>query len=578
MIRRSLLWAAAGLACCLLAACAGNRRMPEDAAPRDLSNPNYSSIYYFLSGSYVAAQGDLQLADLLLGKAIEYDLGSYQLRKRLLLNAHKLFLSGETGRERVDGLLDLYLPMLGTDEEVLYSNYHYYDALADTTSLRNTIKSIQRLYPSAQADLQRFLFELKYYNRDDRELLNSSLQKAQNTPQTLQLLARIFSYFDREKEKQALLRLWVLDPSEQNRASLAGYIVRNQDLALASEYVSELEYPHDLAGFQSLADEALSAPGDSVLLAVAPAFIATKDLALLQALALEALLAGRDDVLSQIEDIVAEVSAPSPDSQPLQALLIAHSILRGEYDALDGNLAKLEETRYYNDILAYYNYAVNGGLTEDWSIRDPNAYAAFAAQIGQRLADAPPARYLLALVSAVQDSAGADFTEARASLADYLRKRVTLSAGDYEFLMSRHLRRGEEEQRRALLLEAHAIYPDNPGFCNDLGYSMLISKGDMNEAGRLIRLAVAVDPENPYYLDSLAWYHYLQGDYELAKEHIAIPETLEDMPAEIAWHIGAIYYQLGDLDKARVYLERSVAQEGDPASSAQAEQLLKQLP
>jgi tetratricopeptide (TPR) repeat protein len=121
-------------------------------------------------------------------------------------------------------------------------------------------------------------------------------------------------------------------------------------------------------------------------------------------------------------------------------------------------------------------------------------------------------------------------------------------------------------------------YPDNPVFANDLGYTLLLEGADPREAARLIQVALDAEPENPFYLDSMAWCHYLAGDYARAEELMAIPAQMEDMPAEIAWHLGAIYLKLGNLERAKEFLSLCVSIGGDQECVTEARHALRQLP
>ena len=63
--------------------------------------------------------------------------------------------------------------------------------------------------------------------------------------------------------------------------------------------------------------------------------------------------------------------------------------------------------------------------------------------------------------------------------------------------------------------------PDTPEAYNYLGY-MWVDKGqNIEEAGRLIKKAVEMSPENGAYLDSLGWYYFKAGKFEDAKKQLA---------------------------------------------------------
>ena len=78
---------------------------------------------------------------------------------------------------------------------------------------------------------------------------------------------------------------------------------------------------------------------------------------------------------------------------------------------------------------------------------------------------------------------------------------------------------------------------------NYLGY-MLADRGTrLDEALGYIRRAVALDPQNGAYLDSLGWVYYKMGNYELAEENLRrASERMGDDPT-IHDHLGELYHE-----------------------------------
>ncbi|MGC9361911.1 MAG: tetratricopeptide repeat protein, partial [Candidatus Syntrophosphaera sp.] len=315
-----------------------------------------------------------------------------------------------------------------------------------------------------------------------------------------------------------------------------------------------------------------------MLMEFAPNILATGDLDLISALAFSALTSGEKPILGEIGRILPGLVASDREKQPLYSLLAANSIHAQETQPLDPIVGQLMETQYFDDILTYYNFAVTSDISDDWVDPGPLVFQNFIRQIDSRLEDAEPAGYLRSIAIAVQDTTHREYVDARYDLLLYLKQRHVLSNADYEFLLQYYYTHDMRQQRRTLLEEAVRHHPDDPLFCNDLGYSLLLEGDDLERAHELIRRAVAIEPENPYYLDSLAWYHYLKGEFKRALELSEIPHGMEDIPAEIAWHIGAIHLALEDFPNARLWLEKCLAIGGDPENMAKAEQALKHLP
>ena len=88
---------------------------------------------------------------------------------------------------------------------------------------------------------------------------------------------------------------------------------------------------------------------------------------------------------------------------------------------------------------------------------------------------------------------------------------------------------------------------------------MLADRGTrLDEALGYIRRAVALDPQNGAYLDSLGWVYYKMGNYELAEENLRrASERMGDDPT-IHDHLGELYLKTGRLKLAASNWERSL--------------------
>lgn len=107
-------------------------------------------------------------------------------------------------------------------------------------------------------------------------------------------------------------------------------------------------------------------------------------------------------------------------------------------------------------------------------------------------------------------------------------------------------------------LEAHemdmrnllARKPDNAHYQNTLGYSLLTLSDRIDEAGILIDKAHKLSPEDPYILDSKGWLEFKKGNVDIALEYLDQAFKL-DQDAEIAAHLGEIYWTKGEQGKAK---------------------------
>jgi tetratricopeptide (TPR) repeat protein len=92
--------------------------------------------------------------------------------------------------------------------------------------------------------------------------------------------------------------------------------------------------------------------------------------------------------------------------------------------------------------------------------------------------------------------------------------------------------------------------PDDPRIANFYGY-LLAEKGDrLDFARRLIERALEIDPGNGYYLDSLGWVRFKQGDYQAAAELLQSAIAAVGDDAVIWEHLGDAYAGLGMMAEA----------------------------
>lgn len=123
---------------------------------------------------------------------------------------------------------------------------------------------------------------------------------------------------------------------------------------------------------------------------------------------------------------------------------------------------------------------------------------------------------------------------------------------------------GEIERAAALLQKCIGLsHDDSAQACNYLGY-MWIERGlHLREAGELIRRAVAQEPTNGAYLDSLGWYYFKTGEYAKAiSELLKAIGYIREPDAVVYEHLGDAYAASGELPKAIEAWQKALPLEG----------------
>ena len=120
---------------------------------------------------------------------------------------------------------------------------------------------------------------------------------------------------------------------------------------------------------------------------------------------------------------------------------------------------------------------------------------------------------------------------------------------------------GDLERAVTLLQKSIALAPEEAAPArNYLGYLWIEHGMRLREAGELVKRALAQEPQNGAYLDSLGWYYFKTGDYpqaiaNLQKAVAALPEA----DAVVFEHLGDAYAASGDAAKALEAWKKALA-------------------
>jgi len=106
------------------------------------------------------------------------------------------------------------------------------------------------------------------------------------------------------------------------------------------------------------------------------------------------------------------------------------------------------------------------------------------------------------------------------------------------------------------------ISPDNAEAMNALGYTYAEEGLNLTKAEALIKKALEIKPDSPAYLDSLGWVYFKKKDFHRAEEYIKKAVSFMRDP-EILEHLGDVYYQLGEKDKAEKVWQEALDKKPD---------------
>jgi tetratricopeptide (TPR) repeat protein len=136
-------------------------------------------------------------------------------------------------------------------------------------------------------------------------------------------------------------------------------------------------------------------------------------------------------------------------------------------------------------------------------------------------------------------------------------------------------RTGKREQAVAEFRRLLGADPEYHAALNYLGYMFAERGENLEEARKLIERAVALEPDNGAYVDSLGWVYYRLGRLEDARTALERATRLETTDGTVEEHLGDVYGAMGQADRAGEAYRRAIALES--ADPSKAEQVRRKL-
>lgn len=134
---------------------------------------------------------------------------------------------------------------------------------------------------------------------------------------------------------------------------------------------------------------------------------------------------------------------------------------------------------------------------------------------------------------------------------------------------------GEHDAAEATLNSILTESPNNPIALNNLGYFLLERNVRLEEATRMIEKAVATDPTNPSFLDSLGWAKFKFGDLAEAERLLKEASRFDPNSATIHEHLGDVYSKQGKQASAITSWERALKLATSPGEIKRIKDKLK---
>jgi len=135
----------------------------------------------------------------------------------------------------------------------------------------------------------------------------------------------------------------------------------------------------------------------------------------------------------------------------------------------------------------------------------------------------------------------------------------------------------EYEKCIAAMKKAIELKPDHADALNYLGYLYAELNRNLDEAEQSLLAAIKIEPDNGYFLDSLAWIYYRQGRF--AKALKTERQSVRSIPPDpvVLEHLGDIHRAMGRRADAIDAYKRSLAAKSDDESVDNRDAVRKKL-
>jgi len=180
----------------------------------------------------------------------------------------------------------------------------------------------------------------------------------------------------------------------------------------------------------------------------------------------------------------------------------------------------------------------------------------------ERLKDMPEAYYFIAYsyrrLGDVQKTA--DMLDEAEKIAIAESKNEFLNKDFYMFMAFSNDRAKRYDRTLQILEKLYSMYPEDHEVCNFYGYFLADHNKNLEIAEEALKKAIAKEPNNAAYLDSIAWLYFRQGKYQDA--HYYIEKSVENMKENfdglIYDHAGDICFALKKYEDALAYWQKGI--------------------
>lgn len=517
-------------------------------SPPDLSRPNFYSIYHYLCASFVSLS-DLQVAIEQYQLALSHDPASPQIMSDLLKAKLNLYTSAPYAEAEIREVLNRARLQQVLDIRDLHSALFIYEHIEDAEGVAWVLGELESRPQDATGLYVLYNYHYRKSGIADRKKIKQIIDVAEDKDHTAWTLA----YYHLQNDPQITLELLNKYPNDPKAELLMlETLIRLPDFDKIGKRFAGFEYPQDAGLMQNYMDKMRQNKRADLILPYSPKILATADKTLIAMLAELAYYASDAAVIHDISSsLLSGPFEPQMDTEiapTLIAFALQHQDATLPVRELCERIASLNSALSIGQRFFYSNIPL---FQEDAT----EAQADFRHRVQNIITD-PPLQSLLLTI---------DFTNTESPAPQphivYIRHLINSGLGtqdDFNYLMAYAFEHETPAEVLRILRQALQKYPTDPQYLNDLGYLLLDYPEHWDEAEKLISRALDYEPNEPSFLDSMAWLQYLKGNIPAATQYI--PKltqnvVLKELNAEVLYHIGMIHLANQNPAAAKTCLE-----------------------
>lgn len=140
--------------------------------------------------------------------------------------------------------------------------------------------------------------------------------------------------------------------------------------------------------------------------------------------------------------------------------------------------------------------------------------------------------------------------------------------------LERQKKFSEAEAQFEKILE---VEPDSAAALNYLGYMLADQDRRLEESLDYVKRAVAQDPYNGAYLDSLGWVYFKMGELDLAEESLLKAIDSLRLTGVVYDHLGDLYFRKGNPERALEFWKKALDQDDDELEKSEVARKIERV-